>query len=79
MREAARGLVLAQLEPMEEQRISAPVLFVIVAGVAVWLAVTEDPRWLLAALFFGGVAAVQRVKLLRLRLRRRAALLDPDS
>jgi hypothetical protein len=73
IREAAHGLVVAQLRPLERQRIWGPAFFLLMAVLAVFEAVTQSPWWWLAVVFWISVAAGHRYALLRLR--RRAELL----
>ncbi|SOC51948.1 hypothetical protein SAMN05660748_3902 [Blastococcus aggregatus] len=73
LREAAHGLVLAQLTQLDRQRRWGPTVFALVAALSVFLAVTDSPWWWLAV--GAWTAAAFGHPWLRRRLRRRAALL----
>jgi hypothetical protein len=77
VRRAAHELALAQLEPMERQRAWGPPFFLLMAALAVGLAVTGTGWWWAGAALFAAMAAGHRYQLVRLR--RRAALLEPDA
>lgn len=74
VREAARGLALAQLVQLDRQRRWAPTFFVLVGLLSAYLAMTDSPWWWLAVVAWA-VAAVGH-PWLRSRLRRRTALLS---
>jgi hypothetical protein len=73
VREAAHSLVVAQLRPLERQRIWGPAFFLLMAVLAVFEAIAVSPWWWLAVLLWIAAAAGHRYSLLRLR--RRAELL----
>ncbi|MGY2127991.1 hypothetical protein [Blastococcus sp. SYSU DS0617] len=77
VREAAHGLVLAQLAPLDRQRLWATPFFVLVALLSAFLAVTDSPWWWLAVVAWTVAAAGHPWK--RARLRRRAELLRGDG
>jgi len=79
VREAAHGLVLAQLAQLDRQRRWASPFFLLLAALGVFQAVIDNPLWWLAVVLWTAGAVAHPY--LRSRLRRRADLLrlDPSA
>jgi uncharacterized membrane protein (UPF0136 family) len=77
LRAAAHDVLLAQLAPLERQRIWGPAFFLGVGVLGVFLAVTDSAWWWIASTAW--IAAAGGHRLLLLRLRRREELLRRDA
>jgi hypothetical protein len=59
LRNAAAGAATNQLEQLRRQRYWAPVFWLLVIALTLWLAVTDSPWWGLLCVFFAGFLVVQ--------------------